>query len=148
MVNRSCKIWNHYINQWKTFKNKELIYSMLKLSKFGWMNVNLLVMEGWIKANKSAKSSWSYGRYFFWKQIVYSKKCNKPFHVHATRVLFRGCSCASSSSSAKQGVLTHLTGAHLRNPGMWLHLIWKRNAFIWLNGFTVWGDRQEFGFKK
>lgn len=34
--------------------------------------------------------------------------------------------------SAKWGLLTHLTGAHLRYPGMCLHVVWKRKKCILL----------------
>lgn len=59
-----------------------------------------------------------------------------------------GCSGAPSQPVGQAGFLAHLTGAHLGDPGMRLHVIWKRNVFIRLSDFTIWGIRLDFGFLK
>lgn len=88
--------------------------------------------EVWIEFSKSAESSWHYGRYFFWKwRYKIITTVNHPMSIpplsYVLAALVHLCIL-----SAKWGLLTHLTGAHLRYPGMCLHVIWKRKKHILL----------------
>lgn len=104
MAMKVVKIWDHYINKWATSKNKELIFSVSKLPKFSWIHVNLLVMEVWIEANKSAKRSGSYGSYFLWQWIVKGTIINTKSHFMSTTPhMVLGYPSTSSNSFVSAG---------------------------------------------